>query len=134
MNLQIKRNKHLFALCAETGISERVINDRVIGCLWAVAAIEEEPYYLGFTVRELLKKAYFEEEAFCIAVLGEETLSPLHLLNCSIVGSNEEGMCPDCGFDIEITNDGAFGFVWEEQKCLNDHCLYFSSTEPDLER
>lgn len=133
MDLQIKRNNHLFSLCTASGHSEKVLNDRVIGSLWGAEAINEDPYYLGMTVRELLKEAEFEEESFVISVLGEQTMSALELLNLTIVASNDEGKCPDCGSDLDCSSDAAFGIVWEEEYCMNSNCEYFSTTEPDWE-
>lgn len=132
MNVEIKHNKQLSELSSITGHSIKVLSDNLVGCLWGSGAIDQNFDFFGKSISDLLDSVNYNPIDYLDAATGNTKIQTYKLLPfLYLVNSNEDDRCPDCGFELNVKTDGAFGVVWEEHYCSNESCQFFATTEPD---
>jgi hypothetical protein len=136
MNTTIKKNDSFDVLSTATGINRDDLEQKIIDTLISEQLIEQHFSDYGRTIQDILELSEWKIEDF-VEVLGWKEKSRINkeipelLSSILIWGDASEHPCPECGCEMEATNDGIGTVQWVDFKCENPNCNHAESGEPD---
>lgn len=129
--IQIKKDDTFHVLSIATGISYPVLENKILTGLINEGIIDGDLDDAGFCLlSRSTQSGYLIKDVEELLFPGEEPNTEIQELLMDLIfwGMEEHG-CPDCGCEIQTTEDWLHGVSWKEYDCTN--CEYSSSDEPD---
>lgn len=129
--IQIKNDDVFHVLSIATGKTYQVLENLIFTSLMNEGVMDGDVQDAGLNLMFVAEQSGYSIEDIMEIVfpdlLGNTEVSEM-LMAVTFWGLEENG-CPDCGCEVETTEDGSDGVTWLEFECTN--CEYKSTDEPD---
>jgi len=126
-------DEELKGLCELTGVDEVSLIRKTLQILVDKEATEDGIADAGLTLEEVFKNSGVNVfdiiDALPVWKTGPTWFKAARLMQGLVIKSTLED-CPECGFETEATEDGAYGKTWLNRSCNN--CDWEENNEPDF--
>jgi hypothetical protein len=132
MDFTFKKNDDLLHAAELSGMHYLDFTKYLLASLRQQGVEVTETEFYGKTLNHLLEDAGLLPIVVASKVLPRFSNKAFEAFAQLLIFSTS-GDCPDCGSDVDYSDDSAFGKVYTEMSCSNKTCDYFKTTEPDWE-